>query len=224
MTRKLVAFGMTVLLLFACRPQDIAITVRFERLSGLAANDRVLFENNAAGEVQAIRYNGNGSYAVAVRIDGGFANAVTEYARFEMHDDAGRPNRKAIVIVLTRQGGTPLADGAVVDGYSPPELFGERFNQDLREGFDAFKKQLESLADDFKQIPESDAFQDLKRSMGELADELSQTEKSVRRKLKNEWLPRIEQELEALKKRLEDSGRQDETEPLENELERIRRI
>ena len=224
MTRKLVAFGMTVLLLFACRPQDIAITVRFERLSGLAANDRVLFENNAAGEVQAIRYNGNGSYAVAVRIDGGFANAVTEYARFEMHDDAGRPNRKAIVIVLTRQGGTPLADGAVVDGYSPPELFGERFNQDLREGFDAFKKQLESLADDFKQIPESDAFQDLKRSMGELADELSQTEKSVRRKLKNEWLPRIEQELEALRKRLEDSGRQDETEPLENELERIRRI
>ena len=224
MTRKLVAFGMTVLLLFASRPQDIAITVRFERLSGLAANDRVLFENNAAGEVQAIRYNGDGSYAVAVRIDGGFANAVTEYARFEVHDDAGRPNRKAIVIVLTRQGGTPLADGAVVDGYSPPELFGERFNQDLREGFDAFKKQIESFANGLKQIPESDAFQDLKRSMGELADELSQTEKSVRQKLKNEWLPRIEQELEALKKRLEDSGRQDETEPLENELERIRRI
>jgi hypothetical protein len=42
--------------------------------------------------------------------------------------------------------------------------------------------------------------------------------------MKGEWLPKLEQELQKLRKRLRNWGCEDELESLEEEVERIRRI
>jgi len=57
-----------------------------------------------------------------------------------------------------------------------------------------------------------------------LAAEIQQKEKQARERIKREWLPRIQRELDKLREKLKQSGRESELAPLEKEVERIRRI
>ena len=224
MTRKLLILIFILMTAQACRSNTLEINVRFDDLSGLAREDRVLFEGNVAGVVETIHYNQDGTYAVRLMIDKGFGNAVTEYSSFGLVDDADRPGHKAVQIHLSRQGGRPLPDGASVTGLSAHQDLAARLQKDLESGFDFFKEQVEKFGQDLKQVPESQEYQRLKRSLSDLADDLSGAEKQARARLKEEWLPRIEKEFEAFRKRLRDLGREEEAKPLQQELERIRKI
>jgi hypothetical protein len=224
MLRKFIILGVILLTAQACRSSTLEINVRFNTLSGLEKNDRVLFENNPAGRVEAIHYDKDGSYAVRLQIDKGFSNAATEYSRFGLVDDTGRPGHRAVAIYLERQGGKPLPDGASVTGLSPGQDLAERLQKELEAGFSFFKDQIDKFSHDLKQVPESEEFKRLKRSLSDLADEMVAAEKETRQKMKDEWLPKIEKEIETFRERLKDLGREDEAAPLQDEVERIRKI
>lgn len=223
MLKKVLMLGAAVFMLLNCRPQVIQINVHFNRLSGLAPGDRVLFEANAAGSVDSIHYNKDGTYEVRMQIDEGFARAATEYTRFKVVDDIGRSGHKAVAMVLSRQDGALLPDGAVVVG-DEPETLADHFNKGVEEGFAFFKRQMDRFAGDLKQVPDSEAYRDLKKSLSDLADELGRTEKQARKKLKEEWLPRLERELDELEKQLREYDREEEAAPLREEINRIRNI
>lgn len=222
--KKIVMLGAVVLLLLGCRQQAIQINVHFDHLSGLVPGDRVLFENNTAGLVDSIHFNKNGTYEVHLRIDEGFIDAATEHTRFKIVNDTAHSGHKAVAMVLSRPGGTPLSDGARVQGDDDGGTLGDHLQKRLEEGFAFFKEQMEEFAEDMKQVPESEAFQQLKKSLSDLADELGRTEKKARKKLKEQWLPRLEEELEELERQLREYGREDEAAPLQEEINRIRKI
>ncbi len=213
-----------LLLVMGCTSQTIEINVSYDKLSGLAKDDRVLFNHNEAGRVASIQYRQDQTYLVTLEIDRGFAHALTEYSRFYVIDDSGADNRKAIEIRVTQQGGVPLKSGAVVPGSRKIDDLADQLQKDVEAGFRFFKETIEGLERDIQQVPESEAYQRLKKSLQELADEIKQKEKHVREKIKREWLPKLERELDDLRRRLEESGREDELKPLEVEMERMRRI
>jgi ABC-type transporter Mla subunit MlaD len=210
--------GMVV---FACRSDHVGITVSFDALNGLQRKDRVLFENNPAGTIETIEYRPDGTYATLLEIDKAFAAALTEYTQFRMIEDPGISGHKAVEIHVTHLGGTPLPDGALVKGISTS---GPLLKKDLEAGLNFLKEQVDRLAREIQQIPESDAYRRIKESLSGLAEEIARSEEKTRQKLKQEWLPKIEKDLEALKKRLHELGREEEARPLENELDRIRKI
>jgi preprotein translocase subunit YajC len=224
MKQKVILFGLLMVFFITCRSQALQVNVHFDSLYGLAPGDRVLFESNAAGRVDSIHYNKDGSYDVRLLIDTGFTDAATEYTRFTVVDDASHSGHKAVAMVLSRKDGQPLTDGALVKGDESGNLLSGRFHHGLDVWFATLKEQLEQFADDVKQVPESKAYKQLERSLSDLAEEIGRSEAQARRKLKEEWLPLIEKELEQLKRRLKEQGREDEAAPLQEELERIRRI
>lgn len=208
----------------ACRSNAIWINVTFDQLSGLAREDRVLFEGNQIGSVQAVQYNPDRSYTVQVQIDKGFANAVTQYSRFRIIQDPGRSSREALEIVLTQQGGTPLESGTTVVGAPAEDDLLSQIQKDLESGFEFLKEQIKNIERDVQQYPESEEFKNLKKSIEDLGAEIQQKEKEAQEKIKREWLPRIERELDELREKLKRFGREKEMEPLEKEVDRIRRI
>jgi hypothetical protein len=224
MVRKFITLGCFIFLIMACRSSARHMTVNYARLSGLALEDVVLFQQNVAGSVAAIHYNSDGTYAVNLKIEKGFANALTEFSQFYLIDDPRREGHKAVEIRLLRQGGKPLADGATVTGVTSAEVLAERLKKDLEAGFGFILEQIEKFSQDIQKIPESDAYKALKRSMEDLAAEISRAEKEARDRVKGEWLPKIERKLEALRKQLQQLGREKELQPLEERVERIRRI
>jgi paraquat-inducible protein B len=224
MLKRILIIGGLFLLLMGCRSHLLQINVHFSRLSGLAPGDRVVFQGNTAGYVDAIHYNKNNSYVVQLNIDKGFENATTEHTRFSVADDRTLPGHKAIVMRLLREGGLPLTDGAFVRGDEAGENMSEQFKQSLDVGFSVLIKQLEELVEDLKQVPQSEAYRQLKKSLAELADEIERSEGQARQKIKEEWLPFFEKELEELQRRLKIEGREEETKSLQEELDRIRKI
>jgi hypothetical protein len=224
MTRKIFVWILFIWMLSACGSRDIRINVTFNHLSGLAKGDRVLFEGNAIGGVQAVTYNPDGSYTVQVRIENGFENAVTQYSHFSIVADPRISDHKAVKVVLGQTGGAPLATGVTVAGDSEETDFFKQLQDDLASGFAFFKDQIEKFDRDVRQYPQSEEYRQLKKSLEELAVEIEKKEKQTRERIKKEWLPKIQNELDKLREKLKKYGREEDLEPLEKEVERIRKI
>lgn len=224
MIRKTIVGLVLLVVILSCRTNAIELNINFDRISGLAKQDRVIFDGNRIGGVQAVHYNPDGRYTVQVAIDKGFLNAVTQFSRFSIVNDPKIPDHKAVGVFLSKQGGQPLENGATVAGESAEKDFFEQLHKDLEAGFTFFKEQLEEFERDIQQYPESDEYKNLKKSLEDLAAEIQKKEKQARERVKREWLPKIQRELDELREKLRQSGREEEIKPLEREVERIRRI
>lgn len=219
-----IALCLLFVIAMGCKAQPIELHVTYDQLSGVSKGDRVLLTNNAAGSVAAIQYNDDQTFTVDLAVDSGFAHALTEHARFYVIDDPGAEGRKAIDIRLSQPGGLPLKSGAVVPGSKAQDDLSEHLQKEIQGVIRFFKETLEEMESDVRQVPETEAYQQIKKSLEALAAAIKQKEKQTREKIKRQWLPRIQRELDDLRRRLEAYGRQDELKPLEVEMDRIRRI
>lgn len=221
---RLLLFALVWLSASACHSGPLQINIRFDELLGLNQGSRVLFENKTAGTVETIHSNPNGTYSVRVKIDPAYRDAVTEYTQFRIEEDPSKTGSKAIQMVVLQTGGKKLPDGASVTGVSREPDLGARMQKEMHEGFEYFKKQVDEFTRELKKVPESEEYQRLKKSLAELADEINRAGEQTGKKLKEQWLPRIERELEELKKKLREQGREDESKPLQEEMNRIHKI
>jgi DNA-binding transcriptional ArsR family regulator len=224
MMRNTAVWIISVLVLAACWSDGIRINIIFDHLSGLSSKDRVIFEENAVGSVESIKYNADGKYTVQVKIDKNFENAVTQYTHFRIIADPTLADHKAIMVVLAQHGGTPLKSGVTVAGDSNEDDVLKQLQKDFASGFEYFKKQIDKIDRDVRQYPQSKEYRQLKKSLEDFATELEQKGKETREKIKREWLPKIQQELDKLREILKQSGHEKEIQPLEKEVDRIRKI
>jgi hypothetical protein len=222
--RKMMLLAFVMVALMACRSDSLRINVNFVHVSGIENGDRIVFDGNTAGHVLAVNFNQDGSYTVQLEIEKGFVNAATEYSRFSVIDDPQQPGRKCIHMELSQQGGALLADGSALTGEPPKKDLGTVLQQELEAGIGFLKKQINQFGKDVQAIPESQEYKDLRKSLESLAAEIEQKEKQAREKVKKEWLPRIQRELDDLRERLRQLGREEAMEPLDREMERIRNI
>jgi hypothetical protein len=221
-----IGFAMIILLaiLAACRSDGIHLNVTYEHLTGLAPQDRVLSGSDRAGTVKSVGFLKDGTHVIGLKIDKAYKGAVTDASEFFVADDPGRPGYKAIVIRTQKSGGAPLADGSTVAGASPYEHLGFAIQKEIGAGLDYLIEQIDRFKQDASKIPDSEAVRRLKKTIKDMAAEMMRAEKAARERIKREWLPKIERELEKLRKKLRELGREDDLRPLEDEVERIRRI
>ena len=216
-----IAFIITIFLLFACEETGLNLKIRFDRIQGLQADNRVIFESNHVGQVTRVFYSKEGHYLVDLIIKEDFANAATEDSRFYIINDPQAAGKKAVEILQLRKGGTPLADGSMVEGSTRPSAAYQKMLEDFDKQAGKLGKQLQQFFEDLSKLPESDEVKQLQKDLEELGREMEKAGKATRDKIQNEIVPMIKEELERLKKRLENFGREKEVEPLEKQLEKL---
>lgn len=224
MIRWLLILGLIGLGAQACQSGAHHIHASYERLYGVAVEDRVLFEQNVAGRVTEVQYTLEGTYTVTLEINKGFVNAITEYSQLHIIDDPNRDGRKAIEIRLNRPDGKVLANGTTVLGVNPSKTLAGQIQKDIAAGFDFIQSQIERFGRDVQKIPDSEGYKALRESLEALTDEMLQAEKEARKRAKQEWLPLLERHLEQLREKLRQLGRENELKPLDDKVERIRKI
>ncbi len=224
MVRRLISVGLILVWVLACRSGDISVNVIYDNVAGVTVEDVVIFEQNVVGGVEFIQYNTDGTYTVKLTINKGFSNAVTEFSEFQVVDNPKQKGRKAIEIRITRQGGRLLTDGDTVRGKASSDTMMNSLQKELEAGLGFIIEQIERFRQDARKIPQSDAYKELKRSMEALAGEIRRSEEEARERIKREWMPKLERQLEALRKHLRQLGREKELAPIEERIERIRRI
>jgi paraquat-inducible protein B len=210
--------------ILGCYAGDLNLKIRFAQTEGLRADDRIFFEKNHIGKVDAISYSEGGDYIAEVKIDKGFKKAVTENSRFFIIDDPSGKGRKAIKMVKVEEGGVPLVKGAVIEGSTRFSLLLGQMEEDFGKAMSELGRKINKLSDEVKQLPESEEIKSLEHYLNQLKEKLKKAGSAFREKVQKELLPRLQKEIEKLKERLRKLGREKEVEPLEVKMEELRKI
>ena len=212
------------LVFLGCKGSGVNIKLRFDQIQGLKEGDPVIFEQNRIGEVTGLFYSADSYYMVDLAIKKDFANVATEYSKFFIIGDLQNREKKAIEIIQTRKGGTPLENGVTVEGSTRSSAALNRVGNEFEKGLDGLKEHFEHFFEYSKTVPESQEFKKLEKGLERLAEEMKRSVKSAREKIKNKLLPRLQQEIEKLREELKKFGREKELEPLETQMENIKKI
>jgi paraquat-inducible protein B len=224
MVRKILVPLMLGLVFLGCKESALRIKARYDQIQGLKENDRVIFEKNQVGLVTGVFYSEHGYYVVDLAIERRFANAVTEHAEFFIIGDPQNVGQKAIEMIQTRRGGSPLQDGATVQGSIRSSAVFGQMREDFEKGLEGFKEQLEQFFEDLKSVPENEEVKKLEKELERLVEIMKQSSKSVQEKIQKELLPRVKEEIGKLRERLRKFGREEELEPLDTQMEKIMEI
>ena len=222
MLKRLACWGLLAITLLACRTGGLGLTIRFDQIDGLQKEAPVMFENQTIGLVTKVSPSGSAGQLVEVMIQKDFRAKATEHSRFYIAPDPADPNRTVVAMVQVRPGGTPLKDQAVIEGSSRPAVFFDQMLGGMTQGIEDLKKGFEEFSREMGKLTEGEAYQKLEAELKALASELKRSGQAAREEIQREWLPRLQAEMEKLRRRLKELGREHEMKPLEIEFERIK--
>ena len=224
MLKKLLILMIISIIGLGCEAVNLNLTIKFDHIDGLKANDGVIFEKNQIGRVDNVTYTKEGDYLVDVMIYKTYMNAATEHARFFIVSDPQNSKQRVVEMIQILKGGKPLQNNSVLEGSSKSSAFIERLGNDLTKGMESFRKEFNEFSEELKKIPDSEAYKKLEDELNNLYDQMKQSGKEVNETIQKEILPRLEEELENLKKRFHEKGQEDELKPLEIKMEEIKNI
>ncbi len=223
MLKKVIILICLLVLAGACQDTGLNLNIRFDLAQGIEAKDRVVFEGNHIGSVTKVNYADSGDYIVSVTIRPNFANTATEYSQFFIIDDPQNAPHKAVEVLMTAEGGTLLVDGATITGSVKPSPVADLFNQ-LASGWSIgmklfgdqlgdWQKQFESFSKELEKIPDSEAYKQLETEFDRLIEQMKHSGDEVRETIQSEILPRLQEEMDKIKKRLEQTKPEEKTAP-----------
>lgn len=221
MVRRVLIPLMLALVFLGCKEGDLCIKIRYDQVQDLKEGDRVILEENHIGEVTGVFYSEDGYYVVDLAIERQFANAANEHSKFFIIEDPKNEGKKAVEVIQTQRGGSPLQDGATVQGSTKSSAVFSQMRENFEEGLGNLKEQFERFFEDLGSIPETEDFKKLEKELERLAEEMKRSSKSVREKIQKELLPRLKEKIEELREQFRKFGREEELEPLETQMEKI---
>ena len=224
MVRKILIVLILALVFWGCEESALHIKIRYDQIQGLKEGDRVFFEQNHIGGVTRVFYSEYGYYLVDLAIERCFANAATEHSKFFVIVDPRNKEKKAIEMIQSRRGGSPLQDGASVLGSTKSSAVFGQMRENFEKRLGNLKEQFERFFEDLRSVPETEELKKLEKELERLAEAMKRSSKSVREKIQKEILPRLKEEIEKLREQLRKFGRKEELEPLETQMEKIMEI
>jgi len=200
------------------------ITVLFHRTEGLRQNDPVLWNEQKIGKVQSVKRDGEEQAAVQLQISGDFWEKVTDESRFVIKVDPTKQGESFVEMVNLSEKGNPLTDGTAVEGSTYLSLQLEKTERGLETWREQLERALERWEEELSQLPEKEWYKELENEMDYWLNELAQAGVETREYFKKEVLPRLEEALRDLRKRLQQLGKVKEIEILQVKLDILKNI
>jgi hypothetical protein len=196
-----------LLLALAGCGQDLHFKVSYADVDGLEKGAPVVLDNQPVGKVTGVEPGQGGEHLVELGIRRESAAAATSESSFVLAPDPEQPGRRRIEIVLAGPGGKPIADGAVVKGSYPSPLGFLPLGSLLRGFGDALRDlrgQVDQFRQDFQKLPDSPEAKRLQEEWRKLTEDIAKAQGETSDTLKKDLLPKLEQEMEAMRKRMEE--------------------
>ncbi|MFZ7127238.1 MAG: hypothetical protein ACOWWM_13875 [Desulfobacterales bacterium] len=207
--------------LTGCGNRGLDLTIRFDRIDGLRTDDPVLHDESPIGKVTGIAYREEGAFLVDIVIEPDFTDLATEHSRFFVMNRPEAPDRGAVGMIRVQEGGSPLADGASLNGISRHSALFERFGRDVEARVAELARQVEDFLGGLSTLSESEQAKRLEAELDRLLQDLQTMGEGPRETLAREVLPRIREEIERLREALNRLGRDDEMESIEQKMRRL---
>jgi hypothetical protein len=203
---------------------SLQFTVLYDRDEGLKQEDPVLWNQQEIGKVRSVKQNPQGRLAVGLKIVRDFREKVTDESRFLIQADPQNYWQKHIEMINLAEGGDPLPNGAEVEGSTNLSLQVERGSRGLAAWSQLLRQELERWQKELNQLPEEEWYKELERQMDYWLNEMEQAGVETRRYFREEVLPRLEEAVRELKRRLRELHKEKDADILQIKLEELRRI
>ncbi len=203
---------------------SLQLTVLYDRTEGLKQNDPVLWNEQKIGKVQSVKQNVQGQASVQLQIRKDFSDKVTNESRFLIQTDPQRQGQSLVNMVNLSEEGNPLPTGTAVEGSTYLSLQLEKTERGLEAWRKQLERELERWEEEMSQLPEREWYKELEREMDYWLNKLGQAGVETREYFKEEVLPRLEEALRELRKRLRQLGKEKEVETLEVKLDKLKSI
>ncbi|MEJ2235026.1 MAG: hypothetical protein P8X67_13985 [Syntrophobacterales bacterium] len=203
---------------------SLQFTVFYDRDEGLKQEDPVLWNQQEIGKVHSVKQNPQGRLAVGLKIDRDFREKVTEKSRFLIQADPQNYWQKHIEMVNLAEGGNPLPNGAEIEGSTYLTLQVERGSRGLAAWSTLLMQELERWQKELNELPVEEWYKELERQLDYWLSEIGQAGVETRRYFKEEVLPRLEEAVRELERRLKELGKKNEAEILNIKLKELKQL
>jgi hypothetical protein len=203
---------------------NLRLTVLYDQTDELKAGDRVIWQEQTIGVVQNVEAGATGRVAAHIQIKGDFRSKVTDESRFLIQADPQHYWQKHIEMINLVEGGKVLPNGAEVEGSTYLSLQVERGSRGLAAWSQLLLQELERWQKELNQLPEEEWYLELERQMDYWLSEIGQAGVETRRYFREEVLPRLEEAVRELEKRLKELGKKNEAEILNIKLEKLKEL
>lgn len=198
--------------------QDLHFKIHYSDVDGLTKGDPLTLNDRQVGTVTSIDAAKEGGYLVGVTVDRAAASAATVESSFYLVDNPQNPAHKRIEIVQTRPDGKPLPAGAVVEGSYPGPLGAIPFGSMLKEFGNVLQNlrgQVERFRQELEKLPDSEEAKKLEKEWRQLMEQMLEAQNAAEGSLKKDLLPKLQKEMDDLKKKLQELEQRDRKKPLE---------
>ncbi|MGH8532804.1 MAG: MlaD family protein [Gammaproteobacteria bacterium] len=191
---------------YGCADGALHLKMQLEKTYGLSAGDPVVFENDTVGAVASVESRDPDGFIATLEIAEEKRKLATTDARFRIAERLSVGQGKQVEIVHAGADGTPLEEGATVQGTlasAPLFPFSELFGG-MTEGLRSLREQTERFRRELKNIPDSDEARQLREEWRRLVEEIQEAQSEAKESLREEILPKLEEEMENLRKKFEE--------------------
>jgi hypothetical protein len=199
------------------------VMVLYDRPGSLKPGDRVIWENQTIGSVGDFQANPSGKTVVPLQVKPDFREALTDQSRFLIQSDPDRPGSQMIKMVLLASGGKVLPDGAVVEGSTTFSLMIERGSRGIQGIPQVLQDALDRLSKELSRLSDREWQKELESQLDSWTRELKKSGEDTRRYFEKEVLPKLEQAVQDLVRRLRDLGKENDGKILEEKLDQLKR-
>ena len=213
--------SITALVLIGCIETTHNFKVRFNDIQGLRKNDQVYFDKTAIGKVTGIEYTDTGSYLVSIAVEDQFSSLPKDTSTFYIDSNPDTESQKAVRIIQIKDGGNKIEKRAIVDGQLKyAAIYGQIANK-FRKNIHAMESEINEFLNGFQSLSESEQIKQIERQLDKILAELDHLSVEMRHKFKTEILPKINEQIEKLRRRLEELGKEEKLKYVDQKIEII---
>lgn len=220
MVKKLIFSAIAALILIGCNATH-NFHVQFNDIHGLKKGDQIFFNETPVGTVVDVEYTDQGDYLVGVAVDKEFAELPKDSSTFYIDSAPDTASQKAVRIIQIQDGGNQIERNAVVQGQSKYAAVYGRIASKLQNNVRLLESEINEFFEGLKNISIDEQIEQIERQLDRILADMADASAEMKYRLEKEILPRIREKIEELRRRLEQLGKEEKLEYVDQKIRTI---
>ena len=221
MIRNFISSVIAALVLLGCVGTTYNFKIRFNDIQGLRENDRVFFDKTPIGVVTDVEYTDTGNYLVSVAVDDQYSSLPKDSSTFYIDSNPETEGETAVRIIQIKDGGNLVEKNTVVEGQSKYSAIYGQIANNFRKNIHAMESEINEFFKGLQSLSENEQIKQIEKQLDKILAEIENLSVEMKHKLETDILPRIKEQLEGVRRRLEKNGKEEKLKHVEQKLETI---
>ena len=221
MIRNLIISALTALVLIGCFGTRHNFMIRFNDIEGIRKSDQVFFDKTPIGVVTDVEYTDSGGYLVKVAVEDQYSSLPKDSSTFYIDSHPEAEGQKAIRIIQIQDEGNIIEKNAIVEGQTKYVAIYGRIASKFRKNVGVIESEINEFLKGLQNLTEDEQIKQIERQLDKILAEIENLSVQMKHKLETEILPRIREQIEELRRRLGEIGKEKKLKYVDQKIKTI---